>query len=973
MEVGKVYNGFQLNEVKTIGEYAVDGFLFTHKKSGAELIYFKSDDDNKTFTVSFRTPPEDDTGLPHILEHSVLAGSRKFKVKDPFFTMSKTSLNNFLNAMTYPDKTVYPFASRNTKDFFNLLDVYLDAVFYPGIYDNEETLMREGWRYELDKRTDELTINGVVYNEMQGVYSSPEELMYEYSSRALFPDTPYGKDFGGFPEAIPSLTNEQFLNFHRKYYHPSNANIALYGDMDIDAVLKFLDQNYLSAFDKIEVDSAIPLQQGFDTPREIEECYPVSESESEEDKTFLALTYAIGDVLDRELALGLGVLYDVLMGTPASPLKKALLRAGIGKDISGGADSERRQPLFALYAKYANSDQKDLFIKTVDETLQQLVREGIDKKLIEACINKREFRMRECDYSGFPKGLVLGLGSLVSWNYDASPFTPLCYEEALAKIKTGLTGPYFERMIEKYLLNNNHSAFLTLMPKRGLSEEKARKNREKLKKLKEQMTPRELEDIREKQIKLKNRQEAPDSPEALASMPSLKAEDIERKAERIPLEERELGGIKLLFNPLNTNKIAYLRMYFDARGISREHLPYLSLLSMVLTKMDTKKRSYGDLSNEIGINTGGLAFGCESYFDSKDKGGDRFSPKMTFNCRVLLPKLESAVSLFKEIVTETQFFDKKRLLELIREYIAIWDSKIKEGQMTSGRLMSLINPIWQWDEVAGGIDYFKFLVDLEKDFDAKADQLIEKLQEVRSIIFNRKETVMGVTLDQESFDSHRDQLEKMISFLPENEIPKVEFKFVERKKKEGLMIPSDVNYVLKGYNFKKLGHTFNGAFRVSALILTYDHLLEKIRLRGGAYGAGMGVGRSGIVVFNSYRDPNLKNTLNVYDDSVRYLGDLELTQEEITKRIIGVVGKLDRTMTPRQKGGVADSRFFSRISYEDIQQEREEVIDCTQQAIKESVEIIAKVLEENCLCIIGNEAAIKENRKEFDTVENIFT
>ncbi|MBR4695301.1 MAG: insulinase family protein, partial [Selenomonadaceae bacterium] len=665
MEINDILHGFRLLKKQTIPEADSEGFEFEHEKTGARLLYLKNKDDNKVFSIAFRTPPTDDTGVAHIVEHSVLCGSRKYPLKEPFVELVKGSLNTFLNAMTYPDKTVYPVASRNDKDFQNLMDVYLDAVFYPAIYNTPEILMQEGWHYEIDSPEAPLRYSGVVYNEMKGALSSPDDLLESRIMSSLYPDTTYGFESGGDPEAIPGLTQEMFLDFHRKYYHPSNSYIYFYGDMDIDEKLAYLDREYLSHFDRIPVPSRIDRQEAFPEMKRMVEAYPCGAEEDTKEKTFLSLNYIVGDVLDTETMLGLEILDRAILQTPAAPLRKALVDAELGKDVDSEFEEELLQPMFSIIINGSEKDRAEKFYQVVMDTLQNLVRDGLDRTLLEASINILEFRLREADFGSAPKGLIYGLRSLRSGLYGGDPCVYLYYEDLLKRMKRGLDERYFEGLIEKYLLNNSHRTLLVLEPSTTMAMERENAVAKVLASRKAQFSPKELEDIIDRAKKLKERQESPETEEALATIPVLNLSDIRRKADEYPLEEKEEEGVKVLFSDVETSGITYLNLYFDLSRVPQEKLFYLYLLSDLVGSVSTKSHSYEELGKLMDLHTGGISYavGVNTRMDEPDS----FQPLVRVKAKALTGKLPELISLLAEIFTESLFTDRKRVKELMEQ------------------------------------------------------------------------------------------------------------------------------------------------------------------------------------------------------------------------------------------------------------------------------------------------------------------
>ncbi|SEF60814.1 hypothetical protein SAMN05660865_00610 [Caloramator fervidus] len=971
MEVNKVYHGFRLYEIRDIKEINSKAYIFEHEKSGARLLKIQNDDDNKVFSISFRTPPSDNTGVPHIIEHSVLCGSRKYPVKEPFVELIKGSLQTFLNAMTYPDKTMYPVASKNEKDFFNLMDVYLDAVFYPNIYKTKEILMQEGWHYELFDKEGELTYRGVVYNEMKGAFSSPEGILFRKISETLFPDTTYGYESGGDPDYIPELTYEAFLDFHKKYYHPSNSYIYLYGNGDLNKELEFID-GYLKDFDKTEIYSEIEFQPPFDEIKEFMMDYPIAQDEDEKEKTFLSLNFVTGDSRNVEEALALEILEHILLGTFASPLKKALIDAGLGKDVFGSFEGSMLQPMFSIIVKGSEIDKKDKFKEVVFETLRKLVKEGIDKKLIEASINKIEFQMREAEHDSAPKGLLYGIKVMNSWLYDAHPTVYLEYDVPLKNIKEGMKGRYFENLIEKYLINNKHASLLVLKPKKGLLDEKERALKEKLKKIKESMSDENLNEIIENTKKLLKRQETPDSKEALETIPVLSISDIKREADKLPLVEKNLNGCKLLFHPVFTNKIVYTNFYFDVDKVDYNLLPYASLLGSLLGKLSTKNYCYEELAKEIDINIGGIRFYTEIIERVDDI--EAFKPIFVIESKCLADKTPKMLEIIGEIINRTLFDDKKKIKEIIQQTKSRLEMiMIDRGHsVASKRLVSYFSKAGKLNEIMSGTEYYKFIANLEKNFDTFENELIEKLKLVKDRIFNINNLLLSLTCEEKDLSVYEKNIHFILDDLNKEKLNKVDFNIKVSKDNEGLLTQANVQYVAKGYNYRRLGYEYNGAMQVLRTIVSLDYLWNKVRVQGGAYGCFMNIERNGTLTFASYRDPNLKETLKAYDEVPQYIEKLEIDDREMTKYIIGTMSKLDYPLNPFMKGRVSDENYMRGITYEDIQREREEVLDTTLQKIKNLKNVIEDTLKQEYICVLGNENKIKQNQDMFNKLVKVF-
>ncbi len=971
--IGSTYHGFKLIEEKNIEELNSVTRLFEHEKSGARLLHLENDDDNKVFSIGFRTPPKDSNGLPHILEHSVLCGSRKFPTKEPFVELIKGSLNTFLNAMTFSDKTIYPLASKNEKDFFNLMDVYLDAVFYPNIYSQPEILMQEGWHYELENKEDKLTYKGVVYNEMKGAFSSPEGCLMRKVQESLFPDTSYGVESGGDPEFIPDLTQEEFIGFHKKYYHPSNSYIFLYGDGNIDKQLQFISEGYLNDFDKITVDSAIKLQKPFSSMDEVKIEYPISSDDDEKDKTFLSLNFVSGDNISQpELHLAFEILEYLLLESAAAPLKKALVEAELGKDVFGSFDNSILQPVFSIVVKNSNESEKERFKEVVFTTLKNLVKEGLDKKLIEACINITEFKLREADLGGFPKGLFYYITSMDSWLYDKDPTMHLEYEAYLSKIKAALTTNYFEKLIEQYLINNTHSSMVILNGKKGLAEQKTKTLEEKLARHKESLSEKEIEKIIQGTKALKERQMTPDTKEVLETIPLLELSDIETPVEHLPLKEKDEHGVKVLAHNIFTNKIAYINILFDAKKVDMKLLPYITLLSTLLGRVSTQHTNYSDLSNEINIHTGGIHFTTEVYGDNENY--EKYSPKLVVKTKALIPKLPKLFDIMTEIISATKFDEKKRLKELIQQLKSRQEMKIVDrGHIAAaGRLTSYFSPASAYLEKTTGISFYKFIDEIERDFDNKAEEIIENLNKVSKLIFNKNSLMVSVTGEEDIYKAFATELPKLTSILGEEKLPDAQYNFELSKNNEGLLTSSDVQYVAKGYNFIKQGYSYSGKMLVLKTIASLDYLWNRVRVQGGAYGGFANLARSGNIVFVSYRDPNLQETLTAYDGICDYIGSFEASEREMTKYIIGTISELDSPLTPSMKGERATAYYIRGISEEQRQKEREEVLSTKPEDIKAFKALLTDITKENYYCVLGNEAKLKDNKDVFANLVNVF-
>lgn len=971
LEIGKIYSGFKLEKENKIEEINSITRLFYHEKSGAKLYFIENEDDNKVFSVTFRTPPKDSTGVAHILEHSVLCGSRKFPLKEPFVELIKGSLNTFLNAFTFSDKTMYPVASKNDKDFLNLMDVYLDAVFYPNIYKYKEIMMQEGWHYELNSAEDELTYKGVVYNEMKGAFSSPESILFRKIQESLFPDTAYGVESGGDPLVIPELTQEDFTAFHKKYYHPSNSYIFLYGAMDIEEKLKYLNDNYLADFDKIDVDSSLKVQKPFESMKKVVSFYPISAHEKEEEKTLLSLNFSVGRVTDPEMYLAFDILEYLLLETQSSPLKKALIDSKLGKDVFGVFDGSILQPVFGIVVKNTEENKATEFKKIVYDTLEKLVRKGIDKKLIEAAINIKEFELRESDSAGYPKGLVYDIKCMDSWLYDEDPNMHLRYESVLNKIKNALKTDYFEKLIKKYILENNHSSMVIVKPQRGLAEEETEKLRKVLSDYKKGLSKAQIAEIVESTKQLKLRQNEGESEETLKKIPLLSISDINKKISKIPLIVKEENRVKVLTHPMFTNKITYLNLYFDLNKINEDDIYYVGLLTYILGKVNTKRYSYEELSNEININTGGMRYSTDVLSENSSQ---IFYPKFILKSKALTKKVPELIELLLEILTRSKYDDSVRLKDIVRELKSRIEMAVFEkGHMVAARrLSSYFSPEGAYKEKLSGISYYKFLVELETNFESRSQELTKKLNEIAKAVFNKSNLLIGVTSEESEYDAFKNEISAFCSGLESSRLEVQPFNFKENMGNEGIMNSGKVQFVAKGYNLKKLGYKYDGSLLVLKTIVNYDYLWNRVRVQGGAYGCFSSFLLNGDMCFVSYRDPNLRQTLESYDKVNTYLDNFNVSDREMTKYIIGTISDLDAPLTPSMKGLVSDEFYIRKITDEDLQRERDEVLATDTKKIRNTSEIISNLMSKNYICVLGNEEKIKKNSELFNKTYNLF-
>ena len=968
----KDLQAYEVQKEEDLKGIKAKGYLLRHRKSGARVVYIENDDNNKVFSIGFRTPPSDSTGVPHIMEHSVLCGSRNFPAKDPFVELVKGSLNTFLNAMTYPDKTVYPVASCNDQDFQNLMHVYMDAVFYPNIYEHEEIFRQEGWSYQLDSAEDKLKYNGVVYNEMKGAFSSPEGVLDRVILNTLFPDTSYANESGGDPEVIPELTYEQFLDFHRKYYHPSNSYIYLYGDMDIEEKLHWLDQEYLGKYDREPVDSRIRFQEPFAEMQEKVIPYSIASEESEEDNTYLSYNKVVGTSLDKELYLAFQILDYALLSAPGAPLKKALTDAGIGKDIMGSYDNGIYQPIFSVIAKNANEEQKEEFIQVIEDVLRASVKNGIDTKAIEAGINYYEFRYREADFGNYPKGLMYGLQMMDSWLYDEEkPFIHIEALDTFEFLKKQIGTGYYEEQIQKYLLDNPHGAIVIVTPEKGRTARMEAELEEKLQKYKESLTAEEVEAFVQKTQALEAYQSEPESEENLEKIPVLKREDISREIEPIINEEMTLAGVPVIFHEIETNGIGYVDVLFDMSLVEEQDLPYVGILQSVLGIIDTERYDYGTLFNEINVNTGGIGTSLELYNDVTNIREKAFKATFEIKGKALYGKLPVAFDMMREILMESKLNDGKR----IREILAMLKSRLLMKFQSSGhvtavlRAQSYASPAAKLKDMTNGIAFYETVSYIEEHFEEEKEKLSEKLIDLSKKLFCGDNMMLSYTAAREGLEGLEEMVEKLKNSLHTRTAEEDKRCVIHcEKKNEGFKTASKVQYVAKAGNFIDQGVAYTGALQILKVIMSYDYLWQNIRVKGGAYGCMSNFNRIGEGYFVSYRDPNLKRTLDVYDGVVDYLKNFTVSERDMTKYIIGTMSGIDQPMTPASKGERSMNLYMNKVSAEMIREERNQILDAEQDDIRALYKVAEAVLQADQMCVIGGEDKIEEEKELFKTL-----
>lgn len=966
--IGNTLHGFSVLSAEHIEEIHADGYIMEHLKSGARLMYIDADDDNKVFSIAFRTTPDNSKGIPHVLEHSTLCGSRKYPLKEPFVELAKGSLNTFLNAITWPDKTMYPIASRNAVDFKHLMDVYLDAVFYPKCLENPQILMQEGWHYELESKDQPLTYNGVVYNEMKGALSSPEAIMEDRAMEKLFPDTTYGVESGGDPEFIPSLTFREFKQFHRRFYHPSNSYIYLYGDMDIEKTLAYLDKEYLSRFEKRNVDSAVETQMPFSERVTAGGVYGVAEGEATEGKTIHALYTAMTDHMTTKESLALKILNYVLIEMDGAPLKKAVIEAGIGADFSGSYNDGYKQPVWTMEVTGSEENKQELLLQTIYDTLRSLVVNGFDKEMLMAALNRTEFLSRENDFQGRPKGLLYNVRVMDFWLYDREPFQTLRYIDDLNELRKGVSTGYFESLVHTYFLKNTHQVLITMKPEKGLTEKKNKETASKLEAYKASLSDKELDEIIKETELLHERQASSDSEEALKVIPLLERSDLNRNVERYELEESHPSEICHYHFNDETNGISYVNCFFTMKGIPAEDIPYVILLTNLLGAMDTAKHSYVELAKLSNADTGGISMSLSSYNDVNDSS--KYMPVVAVRGKALTSKMDALMELIGEIVNRTDFSDTKRLYELLTQEKSSQDMSVfaRGHLLVMLRLASYFSESGRFAEEKG-LTYYYWLSDLIKSFETNKEGIVEKLQQISKILFTRKnlfyQTIGGDTEKQKSEALLPLLLREMPSGKEEKETA---LAFAPGITNEAFSTSGKVQYVAKGGNFKAHGFVYSGALRVMETILRYEYLWKRVRVLGGAYGAFTQFSRDGTSILCSYRDPNLKETLSIYEELPDYLEKITLSEREMTKYVIGTMAPEETQLTPPMKGERALTYKLTDNTLESRQQIRQQIIGCSIEDIRGLAPLVRSVMEDPYICVMGSEDKINSCKALFNKI-----
>ncbi len=963
----KSYEGYKVLDSKFVSEINAECVYLEHIQSGARVFKIMADDPNKLFAIAFKTVPNSDCGTPHIIEHSVLNGSKNFPVKSPFDVLLQGSLNTFLNAMTGADLTVYPVASMNDKDYFNLMHVYLDAVYNPLIYSDPRIFKQEGWHYELTGDDDPLIYKGVVFNEMKGAFSSPNRELGYQVNKNLYPDISYGFSSGGYPTAIPDLTYEDFLEFHATHYHPSNSYILLYGDADLAEELEFIDTKYLSEYERSDKVVEIKEQAPFDEVKRVVSGYPVLEGTDLENNTFLQLSIVTGYSTEYDKNMALDVISDVIANQESAPLRLALQEAGIGSDVSAYID-DNKQNAFHIIVRNANEDQMDSFFDITMATLAEVVENGIDKEAIEGTLNRMEFNLREGNSA--QKGLTYGMQLLHGWFFADDPYIGLQYEEPLAEVKRSLTENYMENIISEVLIGNNHAVLVALKPVPGLQAEIDKKVATKLREKKKSLDQEAKAMLIKETEELIEYQKRADTPEALATIPLLSLDDITKEAVWYEATGKEIDGIKTIHLDEFTSNILYSKLLFDLRVLTQEQIQYAGLLSNLFGKFDTENYTYGELDNQLNIHTGGFNSSISVF--TPDMSDENYIPLFTIQSKAVTDKGDKLFELTEEILLRSNYDDTDRLKELITRHLARVDSRVKNSGINYAvtRLFSYYSNTGAFNEQLDGFDYYWFLADLAENFDTNAEEIIAGLKDVSTLLFTRSNLAANITCSDDNYKNYSAGLSEFAAKLPEGSVEFKEWNLVPEKKNEGFMTTSKVQYVLKGANYKDLGYDWSGKISVLSQILSTDWLQNQIRVIGGAYGGFSSFGVSGNMFFGSYRDPNLSESLENYDATPSYLESFDADETAMTRYIIGTIATLDDPETPSMKGNTALRRYYNGITKEFIQSQRDDILSTTASDIVGMKEMVDALMSQDVYCVYGNKDKIEKEKDLFMTITN---
>ncbi len=965
METGKKYSGFTLNDVRDSKETGSQVHYFHHDKSGADLIFLKNSDENRAFGIGFNTPPEDSTGVAHIVEHCVLSGSRKFKTREPFMELYKSSMATFLNAMTYGDMTIYPVSSMNEEDFHNLMDVYLDAVLFPDIYKRKEIFMQEGWHYDIHNEEDPITYKGVVYNEMKGAYSAPETQVFSQALEKIMPGSSYDRESGGYPYDIPNLTMEKFLDFHSKYYHPSNSMIYLYGNVDIEKTLEFIDSEYLSSFDDTESRAFIEKSADYDRESFMEFSYNADDTADPEKNSYLTYTVNLGTYDNKNELFLSQLMAEILINSESSPLRQALLAKNFGEDIIGTSTNEYYLNL-TIGAKNTSDKRLGEFKDAIESELRKMVDEGIDRDLLMASLNKFEMGMRES--GGALKGIIYFIRTMSSWRYERDPMEALEFDEVFQYLRDELKNGIFEKFIEEKILGSKRKLLAVHRPSSDVFLKKDEEERERLSEYKKSLSPEKLKELIEENKVLSDFQIQEDSEEDKNTIPKLKIADIPAKVMDIYEEREEISGGILLKHPMVTSGINYISFVFSEDHLSRQELIYLTYLSEMLGITDTEKRKYSELNNEINKYTSGLRFRPAVYKDTKEKG--KFTVRLQVSSSAIGENWKHILRLLTETIFSTEFEDKKRLREILNVIKSNMEMTFDQNGngLVMGRVKSFFSPADEIGQLLGGITFYDHVNSLTSDFDNKADKFIEELKKVYGKVFLKENLVASFTSGEEEKNEITEAIKKFTETLNDKKYENSDTHTDLHPEREAITSGSNVQYVSTGFDLVEAGYKYSGELVVLSSLLSLDYYHNAIRARGGAYGAGINIEPTGETATYSYRDPNLEKTVDVYHSTGEFLRNGKFTEDDIRSYIVGSMKHFNPPFAPSDADGIMISRYLRKTSLSDIEERLRQALNSTRESMMGYADMMDDILNRNYLSVYGNREKIDSQKELFDTV-----
>lgn len=964
MENRKAHHGFILKRQQPLEELSAVLNYYTHEGSGAELLFIDRKDENMTFAIAFKTLPENDTGVFHILEHSVLCGSDKYPVKEPFVELLKASLKTFLNAFTFPDKTMYPVCSRNKKDFLNLVDVYMDAVLHPLAKSKPEIFYQEGWHHEISSPDMPLSYKGVVFNEMKGAYSSVDELETTEATRLLYRGTVYGYDSGGDPRAIPDLTYENFCSAHDKFYHPSNAKIILDGSIDLDATLSLLD-SYLNSFERKEIDTDIPQMKplGF---AEKTVYYEIGENESAEGKARVCLGYLASRFDERRDRAALSAIVDAIAGSNEAPFKKALMSTGLIEDACFFPYDGIAHNSIMLELKHLKEEDIDAMLALADSTLRDMVAAGFDRQLLAASLSRMEFRAREQD-GYYPAGLANAIGALDSWLYGGDPADALGFEEDFSFLRKALDTDYYERLFERTVLNSQHSVKITLLPSRTRGEEILAEERARLDREKAALTEDELSRKIEATERLESWQSTPDSKEALDTLPTLSVSDLSPLPQKYEYSIGRIQDTEVIFTPAASKGIVYADLLFDISDLDGDGLFALSLLGDLFKNVGCGDLSAVELQTRIKNDLGSLYFTINTF-----KREQRVTPYVTAHISCLDSKKAEAVEILEKIIHGSHIIGNKKIIsDIIKQTVSI----SKESISSSGHSVA-IGRIGAYHSVAGavseyteGIEFYLRLKALSENPEGTLDGFLERLDGIRRSVFTRDRLKVFYSGREDTAFAQR-----LIGIFSSDGVTPGELKLQPLgARREGIAVPSQVAYASIGANMSDVfgDERGPGAFPVIRSILSLGYLWNKVRVQGGAYGAGLTHRASGCVAFYSYRDPSPAKSIEAYRHSGDYLRTLAESGDDISGFIIGAIGNADILLTPKILQVLSMKDYLSGDDYEKRKALRAEMLSTSKEDLLASADIIDRLCENAGICVVAGKEKLAECSEMLDSIIEI--